>query len=68
MALRGSRMENFDEIWFLVASGGYDICVSSTSFQKSNIDWPQVENSKPPEATGHHNSLRFSILLPLRAI
>ena len=41
MALRGSRMENFDEIWCLVASGGYDFCVSSTIFQKSNIDWPQ---------------------------
>jgi hypothetical protein len=24
-----------------VASGGLDICVSSTSFQKSNIGWPQ---------------------------
>ena len=41
MALRGSRIENFDEIWCLVASGGFDFCVSSTSFQKSNIGWPQ---------------------------
>ena len=41
MALRGSRIENFDELWCLVASGGYDFCVSTTSFQKSNIGWPQ---------------------------
>jgi hypothetical protein len=24
-----------------VASGGVEICVSSTSFQKNEIDWPQ---------------------------
>ena len=41
MALRGSRIENFDELWCLVASGGLEFCVSSTSFQKSNIGWPQ---------------------------
>ena len=41
MALRGSRIENFNELWFLGALGGYDFCVSSTSFQKSNIGWPQ---------------------------
>jgi hypothetical protein len=41
MALRDGRMENFDELWCLVALGGLDFCVSSTSFQKSNIDWPQ---------------------------
>ena len=41
MALRGSRIENFDVIWCLGASGGLDFCVSSTSFQKSNIGWPQ---------------------------
>jgi hypothetical protein len=41
MALRGSRIKNFDELWYLVASGGYDFFVSSTSFQKSNIGWPQ---------------------------
>ena len=32
MALRGSRIENFDELWCLGASGGFDFCVSSTSF------------------------------------
>ena len=41
MALRDSRIENFDELWSLVASGGLEFCVSSTSFQKSNIGWPQ---------------------------
>jgi hypothetical protein len=41
MALRGSRIENFDKLWCLGASGGLDFCVSSTSFKKSNIDWPQ---------------------------
>ena len=44
MALRGNRIENFNELWFLGALGGYDFCVSLTSFQKSNIGWPQ----KPP--------------------
>ena len=41
MALRGSRIENFDELWCLVASRGLEICVLSTSFQKNDIDWPQ---------------------------
>ena len=41
MALRGRRINNFVELWCLVASGGLDICVSSTSFQKNYIGWPQ---------------------------
>ena len=41
MALRGGRIENFDELWCLVALGGLEFCVSSTSFEKSNIGWPQ---------------------------
>ena len=41
MALRGRRTNNFIEIWCLVASGGLHFCVSSTSFQKINIGWPQ---------------------------
>ena len=40
MALRDSKIENFDELWCLGASGGLEFYVSSTSFQKSNIDWP----------------------------
>ena len=45
MALRVSKIENFDELWCLVASGGLDICVSSTNFQKIDIGWPQ----QPPK-------------------
>ena len=42
MALRGRRINNFLKLWCLVALGGLDIWVSSsTSFQKSNIGWPQ---------------------------
>ena len=41
MALKGRRINNFIESWCLVASGGLGIWVSSTSFQKSNIGWPQ---------------------------
>ena len=40
-ALRGRRINNFIDLWCLVASGGLDICVSSTSFQKNDIGWPQ---------------------------
>ena len=41
MALRGRRINNFLGLWCLVASGGLHICVSSTSFQKNNMSWPQ---------------------------
>ena len=41
LALRGSRINNFIELWCLLASGGLEICVSSTSFQTNNIGWPQ---------------------------
>ena len=40
-ALRGRGINNFIEAWFLVASGGVEICVSSNSFQKNDINWPQ---------------------------
>ena len=46
MALRGSRTGNFDKLWCLVASLGFDFCVSSTSFQKSNIGWPQQPSTE----------------------
>ena len=42
-APRGRRIHNFIELWYLVGSGGVDFCVSSTSFQKSNIGWPLTE-------------------------
>ena len=41
MALKVRRNDDFFQKWYLVASGGLDIRVSSTSFQKNNIDWPQ---------------------------
>ena len=41
MALRGRVIENFDELGCLGALGGLDFCVSSNSFQKSNIACPQ---------------------------
>ena len=40
-ALRVRRIHNFIELWCLVGSGGLEIWVLSTSFQKSNIGWPQ---------------------------
>ena len=41
MALRGIRINDFIELWCLVASGVKKICVSSTNFQKNDIGWPQ---------------------------
>ena len=41
MALRGRRADNFLELWCLVASAGLGIWVSSTSFEKNNMGWPQ---------------------------
>ena len=46
MTLRGRRIENFLKKWWLVASGVVGILVSSTSFQKSNIGWPQQPLAK----------------------
>ena len=40
-ALRGRRINSYIELWCLVASGCLEICVSSTSFQKNDIGWPQ---------------------------
>ena len=41
MALRGRRVNIFLKSWCLVASGGLHFFVSSTSFQKTDIPWPQ---------------------------
>ena len=41
MALRGRKIENFDDISVAAWSQGLFIFVSSTSFQKSSICWPQ---------------------------
>ena len=42
-ALRGRMINNVIELWCLVASGGLDIWVSSTSFQKNYMGWPPTE-------------------------
>ena len=54
MALRGSRIKNFDDLWCLGASGGLEFYVSSTCFQKSNIGWPH----QPPT----EKLLKFSLM------
>ena len=41
LALRVRKTNIYFDLWCLVASGGVDICVSSTSFQKNDIGWPQ---------------------------
>ena len=37
----GQKDQHFIRLWCLVASGGLHICVSSTSFQKNDMSWPQ---------------------------
>ena len=46
LALRGRRINNFIDLWFLAASGGIKFCVSSTSFQKNDNEWPQQPLTK----------------------
>ena len=46
MAMRGRRIKNFLGLWWLVASRVLDLWVSSTTFQKSDIDWPQQPLTK----------------------
>ena len=41
MALGSRKIENFDDISLAAWLQGVPICVSSTSFQKSCIGWPQ---------------------------
>ena len=41
LVLRGRRINNFVKLLCLVALGDLDIWVLSTSFQQSNIGWPQ---------------------------
>ena len=40
-ALRCRRINNFIVLWCIAAYGGLYICVSTTSFQKNDIGWPQ---------------------------
>ena len=41
MTMKGRRINNFIELWSIAGSVGLEICVSSTSFQKNDIGWPQ---------------------------
>ena len=41
MALTGVRIDNFMNIMCFLNAWGYDILIFTTSFQKSNIGWPQ---------------------------
>ena len=41
MALRGRNIENFDDISLTAWCRGLPICVSTITFQKSSIGWPQ---------------------------
>ena len=41
MTLRDRKTNNFVELWCPVSSGDLDIWVSSTSFQKIDVGWPQ---------------------------
>ena len=41
MTLRDRTIENFDDMSLAAWSRGLPICVSSSSFQKSSICWPQ---------------------------
>ena len=40
-SLKGRRIIDFIELWSIASSGGLEICVLSTSFQKNYINWPQ---------------------------
>ena len=41
MALRGRNIDNFHDVSLAAWSRGLLICVSSATFQKSSIGWPQ---------------------------
>ena len=41
MAIKGRMIINIIELWSIAGSGGLEICVSKTSFQKNDIGWPQ---------------------------
>ena len=39
--MKGRRIIDVIELWSIAGSVGLGICVSSTSFQKNDIGWPQ---------------------------
>ena len=55
MALTSRRIKYFLESWWLVGSGGFTIWVSSITFKKSSIGWPQ---QLPTE-----KGLKFNVML-----
>ena len=64
MALRGRKIENFDDISLPAWSQGLPNCVSLTSFQKSSIGWPQQPPGKfGPHPVGGYGCLKESIVL-----
>ena len=60
MALRDRRTNIFSRLGCLVASTGLVIWVSSISFKKSNIGWPQ----QPPKEKGLKFNITFFMILP----
>ena len=56
-ALNGRRIHNYIELWCIVGSLGVDFWVSSTSFQTSNIGWPQ----QPPTEWVSNINEKFGI-------
>ena len=48
------KIINLIELWSIAGSGGLEICVSLTSFQKNDIGWPQ----QPPT----ENMLKFKMI------
>ena len=60
-ALSGRGINNFIEVWFLVASGGVEICVSSNSFQKNDIGWPQQPPTERVSDVGEKLDFWWSI-------
>ena len=41
MALRSRKINNFVELWCLVALGDVEIYVPAKSLKKNNVGWPQ---------------------------
>ena len=54
MALRGRKIDSFDDISLTAWSQGLPIYVSSTSFQRCSIGWPQ----QPPK----EKVLKFNLI------
>ena len=53
LALRDRRTSIFFDLWCLVASGGADICVSSTSFQKKWLRLASAASDRKGAKTKH---------------